>query len=160
MKISLTPGLAYVIGLWRARKTSEGIGIEGNQRIRDIFLVQVLAQKIAEPDKIQLKEDKLFFYHSAYRAFFDDVVKNQLERFAYRNDYSASYLAGMMDGFAGIKDDKEGKMIFFPKASASDEMLLLRLGFRAKRSGGKLMVISGDELLAFVKGKLKFLAVQ
>jgi len=157
MKISLTPKLAYIIGLWKARRTSEGIGVAGNQYIREIFMREAFAIKLAEADKIQLDEDKVFFYHSAYRKFFDDVVANELDRFAHKNEFSSNYIAGIFDGCGGFIEVNKQRFLFLAKASKADEMMFLRLGFRAKKEGGKLVVINSPELLSFITPHLKFL---
>ena len=56
MKIRLTPQLAYIIGLWKTRRTKEGIGIVGGRKIVEVFLKKIIDAKIAQPDKIQLRE--------------------------------------------------------------------------------------------------------
>ncbi len=211
MKINLTPELSYVIGLWKARRTSEGVGISGTDRICGIFLEQVIKLKLAEPNKIQLKEEenifveqkkenikeekggagkegilktakegvaevapeetgkkrvfapvvkgragnKVFFYHSAYRAFFDKVLEDRLERFKYKNEFAAQYLAGVFDGVGGI--GKTDGALFFEHGDREDEMLLLRLDFRVKKVGRRIIVIEKEKFLEFVKPYLKFL---
>ncbi len=154
MKISLTPELSYLIGLWQARGSEEGVGICGNRRVCEIFLEEALKTGIAKPDKIQLKEDKIYFYHSAYRAFFEEVHKERLERFKYRNEFAAHYLAGVFDGCGGILED--GRGVFFACGNKEDEMLLLRLGFKAKKVGRRIVVIGKEEFLGFVSRYLKY----
>jgi len=154
MEIKLTPRLAYVIGLWKTRRTKEGIGIFGGEGIREVFLKGVLGLKLMEARKIQMHENKIFFYHSAYRAFFEGIVKDQCERFAYRNDYAANYLAGMFDGVGGF--DKERGVAYLAVGSMHDEMLLWRLGFRAKKEGKRVMIGKPEEFFEFVKPYLKY----
>lgn len=157
MKIKLTPRLAYLIGLWKARKTKEGIGVSGKIEIRDIFLREVLGMKLTEAKKVQVQENMIFFYHSAYRAFFQEVVKNQIERFKYKNEYAARYLAGMFDGFGGMSRDK--KHAYFAEGTFQDEMLLLGLGFKVGRRGKKVIVGRPKKFLAFIRPYLKYVKI-
>jgi hypothetical protein len=229
MKIKLTPQLAYIIGLWKTRRTKEGIGILGGRKIVEVFLKKILDAKIAQPDKIQLREMEMlvdkedakagekwkaanaaagkaayakdaaenpadavdekkesknddadaaeggfagaeeeefededetgskkirretaaYFYNSAYRAYFDDVCKNAADIFKHKNEYAAQYLAGMFDGGGGVY--KADNMIYLSSGSTRDEMVLLRLGFRAKKIRSKIVVLKPDELIAFIK---------
>ncbi|MEM2963003.1 MAG: hypothetical protein QXW70_02770 [Candidatus Anstonellales archaeon] len=153
MKFSLTPALSYLIGLWKARRTAEGIGISGNREICEIFASQAIKLGIAQPNKIQVKGKKVFFYHSAYRAFFDSILEERLKRFMHKNEFSANYLAGLFDGCGGFKNSIA---IFFSKADLEDEMILLRLGFKVKRTGKHLVVLDTKNFFEFVKGHLKF----
>ena len=229
MKAKLTPKIAYLIGLWKARRTKEGIGIGGNQKICNIFIEHAIKAGVAQADKIQIREPepeekkeddrqegglkaevkteeledkteenkevpavaiekkeeitevvkknddtpataqeekkefqaemrkprttKVFFYHSAYRAFFDDVVKNRLERFKYKNEFAAQYLAGMFDGCGGV--GKKEEIAYFSSLDKTDEMILLRLNFRLKRMGKKVFV-GKKEFFSFAGGYLKY----
>ncbi len=165
MKYNLTPELAYVIGLWKSRRTSEGIGIHGSSEICELFLRECLRLKIAEPNKVRFiqpekearLEGKVYFYHTALRAFFDDIVENELERFKYVNDYSASFVAGMFDGVGGMSHD--GRFPYFEFGTREDEALILRLGFRVKREKKRIIALEKEKFLAFLKPKLKFMRV-
>jgi len=148
MKIKLSPELAYVIGLWRKSKSFDGLGVRGSKDILEIFSKEVLDQGLTAPDKILSDDKRVFFYHGAYRKFFQEIEKNQLERFKYLNDYSASYLAGIFDA-AGNIDDKG--VVSIEKLNREDEMLLLRLGFKTKKAKGVRIVERPLVFLAFIK---------
>lgn len=158
MKINLTPQLAYLIGIWKTRRTKEGIGIfvKGDE-LKGIFMQTVLKLGLTTPEKLQVEEAKVYFYHSAYLAFFEKVVAEELERFKYKNEYAANYLAGMFDAVGG--ETKEGSL-FLENGTREDEMLLLRLNFRAKKMGKRIFIYSADEFWAFVKPYSKFFARQ
>lgn len=178
MKIKLTPQLAYIIGLWKARRSAEGIGIEGNRGICELFLRECLSLGLAQADKVKFiepkaqkprdapegaqmhvrekreREDcKIFFYHSAYRAYFDSVLKNELELFRYKNEYSMNFIAGIYDGNGGVGREN-GLHYFF--GNKADEMVLLRLGMRVKSEKKKVVFLSSADFEAFVKPALKF----
>ncbi len=147
MKIPLTPHIAYIIGLWKHRRTKEGIGVEGSREACQVFASELVANGMAKPEEIRVEEGKVFTYHSAYRAFFDEVLKDEGGRFRYKNDFSANFFAGMFDSVGG---EKEGKT-YFAFADNADEMALLRLNWRAIRTGKTLWVGPSDEFKAWMQ---------
>ena len=151
MKIKNTPQLAYLIGLWKGRRISKGIGIRGSGEIREIFLKECMKALKIPPEKMQLGEDEVFFYHSVYRKYFEETEKNQVDLFRKRNNYSASYLAGMFDSCGGIEKDTP----YLAHASYQDQMLMELLGFRTRFKRGKLVILTPREFIAFVKDFLK-----
>ena len=130
MKVKLTPELAYIIGFWRKRRSFEGLGVHGDGLYLQIFSQEVLDKGLTISTKLLTAEHRVYFFHSAYRKFFQEVEKEQLERFKYMNEYAASYLAGIFDSSGEV--DSSGK-ICINKANREDEMLLLRLGFTSRR---------------------------
>ena len=152
MKIKLTPELSYVIGFWRKRKAFEGLGIRGEPEFIELFSKLILEMKLTEAGKLLTDDKKVYFYHTAYRKLFQDVENDQLERFKYLNEYAASYLAGMFDSSGGI--DEKG-FVYIGRATPSDEIMLMRLGFGAKRREGALIVERPKVFLAFVKNYVK-----
>ncbi len=153
MKIKLTPEFAYLIGFWRKRRVGDGIGIYGGENHLSLFSNEVLRLELTTPEKLLNNEDMIYFYHTAYKKFFREIEEEQLERFKYLNDYAASYLAGMFDSCGEI--DKEKGYVYFGKATRSDEMLLLRLGFGAIWRQGKLIIARPKLFLRFVKDYVK-----
>lgn len=152
MKVKLTPELAYVIGLWRKRRSFEGLGIHGDQRLLEVFSSEVLAQKLTSPDKLLTDGKRIYFYHTAYKKFFKEVEGEQLERFKYLNEYAANYLAGLFDAVGEI--DENG-VVSLSKLNREDELMLLRLGFNAKRKKEKCIIEKPLIFLAFIKNYVK-----
>lgn len=152
MKIKLTPELAYIIGFWRKRKTFEGVGVRGEKDMLEIFSKEVLDKKLTASDKLLTNEKKVYFYHSAYRKFFQDIEKEQLERFKYLNEYAANYLGGLFDSVGGI-DDRG--MVYFEKTNRQDEILLLRLGFGSKWKKEKMVIEKPRAFLTFIMNYVK-----
>jgi len=153
MKIKLTPELSYIIGLWKKRRISEGIGIRGEGDIVNVFSSEVITKGLTTPQKLLRDDKKTYFYHSAYRKFFQKVEKEQTERFKYLNEYAASYLAGMFDSDGTI--DVEKGILFFNKANKRDEMLLIRLGFTGVWKQGSLIIGRPKAFLRFIKDYVK-----
>ncbi|MCD6227729.1 hypothetical protein J7J90_04520 [Candidatus Micrarchaeota archaeon] len=148
MKPKLTPLISYIIGIWKCRKAKEGIGITGNDDIIRAFTMSVINSGITTPDKVQIKKDKAFFYHSKYRVFFQKILKSRVETFKYENDYSASYFAGMFDSCGGYNKDK--KTVYIANADTQDEMVLLRLGYKIKLIKSKLIIVDKEKFLSFI----------
>ncbi|MGV8084663.1 MAG: hypothetical protein ACP5N9_00220 [Candidatus Bilamarchaeum sp.] len=152
MKIKLTPELSYIIGLWRKKKCFDGLGVRGDSDLLATFSSQVLEQNLTTTDKLLSQEEKVYFYHTAYRKFFQDVEEGQLERFKYLNEYAANYLAGLFDAVGEISDKG---IVSLSKANSQDEMLLLRLGFKARKSVDRLVIEKPVVFLAFIKNYVK-----
>jgi hypothetical protein len=152
MKIKLTPELAYIIGFWRKRRTREGIGIKGEKEKLEIFAKEVIDKGLTTTEKLLSDEEKIYFFHTAYRKFFQDVEENQLERFKYINDYAANYIAGMFDSGGGI--DERG-IVYMDKGGRTDELMLLRLGFGCRKRESKLVIEKPRAFLAFIQNYVK-----
>ena len=177
MKLKLTPKLSYIIGFWKETKTKEGIGVSGTEERLSIFVKAVMAAGLTEPTKLlasspkepeepkeepkegpkeeEPEEDPLapeissiYFYHTSYRKFFQKVLEDELERFQYRNEYSASFLAGLFDSVGLISED--GKT-YFTRYTPKDEMLLYRLGFNSIRRKRKLYLQRPLKFLEYIK---------
>ncbi len=145
MKIKLTPQLSYCLGLWKYSRTSEGLGVAGNADLQQAFLSAAIASGLTSPDKIQIKGEKTFFYHTAYRAFFEKTLERQDEAFSHANDYAAAFLAGLFDAVGGIHDGQTG----LSRWDKRDEIVLLRLNFRTKKAGHVLWIAPADQFLKF-----------
>lgn len=152
MKIKLSPELAYIIGFWRKRRTKEGIGVYGETQYLELFSKEVLDKKLTSSDKLLTDEDKVFFYHTSYRKYFQEIEEEQLERFKYMNEYAANYLAGIFDS-AGEIDDKG--FVYIRKANKQDEILLLRLGFITRKTKEGLIIGKPRAFLTLVKNYVK-----
>ncbi|MFA5381564.1 MAG: hypothetical protein WC356_00200 [Candidatus Micrarchaeia archaeon] len=148
MKIKLTPEMSYVIGLWKLKKTTEGIGISGNENLRTAFIKGIITAKLTTSDKIQIDRMKVFFYHTAYRKYFQDILKEQEDKFKYHNEYSKAFLAGLYDAKGGESRDK--KFIYIVDADKHDEMTCLRLGFKVKLFKKQLLIANKNEFLAYI----------
>ncbi len=152
MKIKLTPELSYIIGLWRKARCTEGIGVFGDKNVLEVFMQEVLDKQLTTSDKFLTGDEKIFFYHTAYRKFFQQVEGEELDRFKYINEYAANYLAGMFDASGEI--DERG-VVSITKATRQDEMMLLRLGFMTRRRGDRLVIERPLIFLAFIKNYVK-----
>lgn len=152
MKIKLTPELSYVIGLWRKARCPEGLGVQGGKELLEIFSHEALEKQLTTSDKMLTAGDKVYFYHTAYRKFFQEVEKEQLERFKYLNEYAANYLAGLFDACGAI-DDRG--VVSLAQANKQDEMMLLRLGFQTRRRADRLVIERPVVFLTFIRNYVR-----
>lgn len=152
MKIKLTPELSYIIGLWRKARAPEGLGVVGDKDLLEIFSKEAIEKELTTSDKILIEENKVYFYHTAYRKFFQQIEKEQLERFKYLNEYAANYLAGLFDAVGSV--DERG-LISLGGMNREDKIMLLRLGFATKRKEGKTIIDRPLLFLAFIKNYVK-----
>jgi len=159
-KIKLTPELAYILGLWRHRKIDRGIGIRGNDRLLSEFTKAVIELGLTQPNKLLTDRDTVFFYNSAYRKFLQDVEKELVEKFKYKNEYSQAYLAGLFDSYGGFIERRTGELdkaggLYIANADDNDELVLLRLGFRCRlvRKGRTrmLIILDKEKFIEYIK---------
>lgn len=147
MKIKLTPKLAYVAGAWKHRRTKEGIGVAGSEEFAQSFAAALIDSGICSPDKIVAEDRKVFTYHTAYRAYLEDLLARQTDVFKHMNEFSASFYAGMYDSVGG---EKAGRL-FFAKADNSDEIALLRFNWKVTRVGRGIFVGPSDGFRAWMR---------
>ena len=106
-----------------------------------------------EPTKLLIKETDgritVMFYNSRIRRFFDRSLERREHIFKSKNEYAASYLAGIFDsnGIFGYKG-REGAYI--TKPDLANQMLLERLGFHTS-SGRVLEIKNTKEFIALIK---------
>ena len=148
MKVRLTPELAYIIGLWKTRKTKEGIGVEGGPELLSAFVKGSLDAKLTTSNKLLTEEDKAYFYHSAYRRFFQEVLERENEAFKHKNEFCASFLAGLFDSRGGYSHD--GKTVYLSHADKIDEFVVLNAGFKAKLIKNKMIILDKSDFLSFI----------
>jgi hypothetical protein len=141
MKIKLDDNLAYLFGLWLARGSSKGVGVRGRGALQEVFAKAAMDAGIA-PEKIQLKEDEAYFYHSAYQRFFGELAAQRAEFFGRKRSVAHSFLAGLYDGCGKAGD----AFVAFGRREDADALMLERMGFRTKFIKGFLVVMKAQEL--------------
>ncbi|MEM2138069.1 MAG: hypothetical protein QW568_03195 [Candidatus Anstonellaceae archaeon] len=147
MKFIMSPSRAYLLGLWKGRRTKEGVGVEGHREVCETFLKLCLDEKLCQPDKVKYEEDaidKCYFYNTALRAWLDSEMEKRDERLKYKNEFAANYFAGVFDAKGGWGDAVTGQKMPYIVGDRVDEVVLLRLGFRVKKERGRIAIISGD----------------
>jgi hypothetical protein len=146
MKIKLDLQMAYLIGLWKARKCSAGLGIRGGDEIREVFAKKALERLKIPSTHFKLEKGAIFFFHSAYRKYFQETEKRELEIFSRKNGLSASFLAGYFDGKGAV----EQGTIYFARPTETDRSLIERLGFKTIFRRGRLYLVRPREFIVFI----------
>ena len=147
MKFTMSPARAYLLGMWKSRRTREGVGVDGHRELCTAFLQLCLQEKLCQPDKVKYIEGvlhKCYFYNTSLRTWLDGEMEKRDYRLQYKNEFAASYFAGVFDAKGGWADAVSGKKIAFIIGDRVDEMVLSRLGFRVKKQGARLAIISDD----------------
>ena len=147
MKYTMSPARAYLLGLWKSRRTKEGVGVGGHRELCEAFLKLCLDEKLCLPDKVKYIEGPIFkcyFYNSSVRSWLDSEFVKREERLKHKNEFAASYFAGVFDARGGFAGSVSGMDIPYLIGDKTDEIVLLRLGFRVKKERGKLAIISED----------------
>jgi hypothetical protein len=145
MKYTLSPIRAYFLGLWKANKTKEGVGIKARKELCEIFIKIALEENFIEPNKIKYEEfekvSKCFFYQSALLSFLEQELERRDERFKFKNDFAGNYFAALFESTGKVNKDKE---IFAISGDKLDEIILLRLGFRVKKQKDQIIIFSTE----------------
>lgn len=176
MKYRLTPELSYFIGFWKKLRCYGGIGIRGDPERIDHFVKLAIDLKLTTPDKLLIAPNhrKAHFFHTKLRTFIQDIMKNELERFKYKNDYAASYLAGIFDAAGSTREARKesapGKASTNTKeqkesmenvllitaaiitpSNKFEEHMIARLGYRTRLVKNVLFIPKGNEFMAFIE---------
>lgn len=147
MKITLTPEIAYVIGMWTVKKSKIGVGIYGMPHIRDYFIKGVLNADMMPTNKILNSGKRVYFYHNGYKKFFSDIEKELEYRFRKNNQNTSAFYAGMFD--AGGKIEK-GALLFF-NIGQEKFSLIEKMGFRIERVGKFFAPVPQEKFKSLIK---------
>jgi hypothetical protein len=151
MKIRLSPGLSYIIGLCGYSKSEKGIGVRGSDELVEAFITSCLDMKMTEPKKILYAENEAFFYNSAMQKFFRQVWEERPERFKYGNDYAAAYLAGLFDAVGGVAEGR----VALKKIDVVDKTLLSNLRMLPSERRGMVLIGKEKAFLRFISPYVK-----
>lgn len=149
MKFAMSPARAYLLGMWKSRRTAQGFGVTGRRELQEVFVKLCLDEKLAVADKIKFidgtetEEGACYFYNSALRTHFDSEMEKRADRLKYKNEFAANYFAGVFDARGGFYELK-GKEYCYLLGDETDELVLLRLGFRSKKEGRRIAVLADD----------------
>lgn len=147
-KLSLRPDICYMLGVAQFGRDEPSIYIIS--KIDDVierFVKIAMGSFNIEPSKLLSSEDeglkKILFYNSAAKRLMLDAIKDRERIFKYKNDYSASYFAGIYDS-RGILD---GKIVYLGRLDIVDIVILERLGFHM---AGRGRVRNSKEFMDFI----------
>jgi hypothetical protein len=151
MKLKLNLEFSYLAGLIKHSKIKKAIGVCGPQKVIEAFLKHVIENKIFEEKKIIITEKCAYSYHTKYRKFLNQIIKEQVDRFKHHNEYAACFLAGLYD-FSGIE---KPDFILIKKWDKKDKMVLENLRFYVQQKEEGLIIYNKEVFLKFIKNYSK-----
>jgi hypothetical protein len=145
----MSPDMSYMLGLCSLGKDEPSISaVSRSDEVIERFVRMALGEFGIDPQKIVVTETedglkKVLFYHSTAKRLMMRALDEREHIFKYKNEYAASYLAGLFDArghgsprgiIAGVRD-----MV--------DIIIMTRLGFRVSRAG---RVQNANDYLKFI----------
>ncbi len=145
----MSPDISYMLGVAQLGRDEPSIYvISRSDAVIERFVKIAMGSFGIAPNKLLSSEEegvkRILFYDSAAKRLMKDALQERERIFKYKNDYSASYLAGVYDskGFAN------GGAVYLGRIDIVDIIVLERLGFHM---AGKGRVRNSEEFLEFIK---------
>ena len=151
-KLELNPDVAYMLGIYKANRREEPcICVETDSEKLVERFVRIAVQRLeVKPEKMlvesTLKGTKALFYNSKLKKLFEGALEDRERIFKYKNEYSASYFAGILDSAGGV--DAKG---IFVRGDKIDFMVLERLGFHTRTGGGRCHFRNANQFISFIR---------
>ncbi|NPA22131.1 MAG: hypothetical protein GXN92_00940 [Candidatus Micrarchaeota archaeon] len=144
MKKKFTPEIAYILGMWHAKKLPDGVGIYGD---KGEFFLELVDKYLHPVEKRTLFKGKFpVFYHNRVENYLKRLEKDRIHRLKYHNDYSAAYFAGMFE--AGGSQVENTVLL---QGDKIDELLLTHLGFFPFRKEGFIIPRKSQAFLRYIQ---------
>lgn len=150
-KLSLSPDVSYMLGIYNCNSSrgSVYISTESDKIVERFVKIAVLKLEI-KPDYISVTKDDLRMEATIrspkLKKLLEKALENRDRTFKYKNEYSASYFAGMFDCRGAV--DRKG--IYLKNISAYDAVLLERIGFHTNTSASRTYIKNDMEFIMFV----------
>lgn len=151
-KLRLNPDVAYFLGLYAYSKGKAIQIVTNNQTVIERFAKTAITEFDIDTNKILFEDTDsglhAYFYNTKLKKLLDKALDRKDITFKYKNDYSASYIAGIFD----IKGGSDSRGYFIRDLSDSDMLLIERLGFHTKKMGGfKTYFTHPNIFVSFIK---------
>ena len=137
--MKLNEKIAYMIGLWKMRRTKEGVGIVGPMKVQERFIKAAIDLGIP-PKKIKVEKNRVVFHHIKMKNFFEKVVANLHDLLRPRK-FAAAYLRGLWESTGS------GRCL---EGTFADQMLIERLGIYTRKEGKRIRIINFDKFADFI----------
>jgi hypothetical protein len=150
-KLSLNPDVSYMLGIYNcnSRRDSVCISTSNNEMVERFVKIAVLNLGM-KPEYISVVKDgdiiEAKINSPKLKKLLEKALESRDRAFKYKNEYSASYFAGVFDYNGAI--DRRG--IFLRRGSAYDAVLLERLGFHTATSAGKIYIKNDKDFVMFI----------
>lgn len=150
-KLPMSPDVSYMLGVYNCNSSNSSVGVSttSNELVERFVQIAVFNLGI-KPDYIDISKDDRYIEatinNSKLKKLFDNALEKRDRTFKYKNEYSASYFAGIFDCRGAI----DNKGIFLSHIGAYDAVLLERIGFHTRTSSGKTYIKNDKEFIAFI----------
>ncbi|MDE1860920.1 MAG: hypothetical protein KGH72_04365 [Candidatus Micrarchaeota archaeon] len=152
MERKLKPKVCYVAGLCSKNTEQERNAVGVRTSVKEIeqrFIEIALTEFGIEPSKILVRDEinhvHVFFYHSRVAKQLKKLVSRETIIFKRRNEFAASYVAGMFDA-AGHESNGA---LSINGVNASDQLMLQNLGVHTLNG----RILNARQLVELIKGR-------
>lgn len=149
-KLALSPDVSYMLGLCTIGREEPYVSVitQSDEVIERFVRIAVNSLEI-DTKKILIVEKadrfkQALFYNSTTKRLFLKALEEREQIFKYKNEYSASYFAGLYDS----RGQTNYRSITIKTRDMVDVIILERLNFRITRSG---MIKNHEGFRAFIK---------
>lgn len=151
-KLSITPDVSYMLGIYNcnSRKNSIYVSSSNNELVERFVKIAVLNLGVNLDYVHVVKEEDYIeatINNSKLKKLFDKALETRDRAFKYKNEYSASYFAGMFDCKGAV--DRKG--LFMSGISAYDAVILERIGFHTTGGSGKTYIKNDMDFIMFIE---------
>lgn len=148
-KLAMSPDMSYMLGISTIGTDEPSISVTTPKyEVIERFVHLAVSVLEIDPRKVVVKEEgdmkEALFYHSTVKRLFKKALEEREHIFKYKNEYSASYFAGLFDA----KGSGSRKGVLTGTRDMTDIIVLTRLGFRINRNG---KVQNANDFLSFIR---------
>lgn len=150
-KLPVSPDTSYMLGIYRCNSSHRNISLQTSSKelVERFVKIAIMdldtkagAIRITNEDRITKVEAD----NSKLRKLLDKALDSRDRIFKYKNEYSASYFAGMFD--CNGASDRRG--VFVRGMSAYDKILLERIGFHTATNAGRCYIKKSMDFVMFI----------
>jgi hypothetical protein len=150
-KLLISPDTSYVLGIYRCNNSYRNLYLETSSKELVERFVKILVMNLeTRTDAIRIIEEEDFMkvevQNSKLKKLLDNALDERDRIFKYKNEYSASYFAGIFDCNGAA--DKKG--VFVRGINSYDKILLERIGFHTGSSAGKCYIRKNMDFMMFI----------
>jgi hypothetical protein len=149
-KLGISPDVSYMLGVYNCNTGSSQISIATASTEMVERFVRIAVSLGTRPDAILITREeygtKASISNSKLKKLFDNALEKRDRIFKYRNEYSASYFAGMFD----CNGAADGRGIFIRGMQTYDSIILERIGFHTTANSAKCYIRKPLDFMMFI----------
>ncbi|MGI0100883.1 MAG: hypothetical protein ACREBH_04175 [Candidatus Micrarchaeaceae archaeon] len=150
-KLPISPDTSYMLGLYRCNNASSSLRLNTPSKELVARFVKIASMELGtRTESISITSSgsmmDVNISNSRLKKLLDDALEKRDRIFKYKNEYSASYFAGMFD--CNGATDRKG--VYIRDMDKHDSMLLERIGFLTTSSHGKCYLRKSMDFIMFI----------